>query len=253
MKKKWMSLLLVLSLLAAMLLPASAAEVTADVEANTASLTGEAAREGDTVTVTLSVDQAGLTSGQLALNYDASALTLVSAEFGEAVAAQVEAEDPALINPDEAGTVTAGFASLTPAEAGALLVVTFTASSETPADGYTFTVTEADTELSTEDVDDYLKPDQFTDGVYTFKLEGSGTQPGEDDNQPGDNSGDNSGDNNGGNSGNNSGNNGGSTTNKGNGAYTGDDSPVVLLSVVLVAAAAGIVAVVVHAKRKGSK
>lgn len=236
MKKKIMSLLMALCFAMVTCVTAAATDVT--------TFSGAASREEDTVTVVLSVDKAGATSGQMQLAYDAEALELVSAEFGAAIAGLVETGDPNSINTAEAGVVAAGFASLTATEAGEVLVVTFNAKGETPAEGYRFPVTY--TEWSTEGKNSLLNGAAGAEDVIVLEGEkpvepenpgsdSSTTQP----EQPGTDSSDTK-----------------PEEDKGNtgaGSQTGDTAPVAALVVLLVVAVAGIAAVLVVRKKHTDK
>ncbi|MCD7755898.1 MAG: hypothetical protein LUJ09_06165 [Firmicutes bacterium] len=165
--RKWIiGLMLSVCMIAAMVLPAAAAE-------DVTTFSGTAERVDDTVTVVMTVDHAGATSGQLTLSYDADALTLVSAQFGDAVAAVLTEDDDyaASINTENAGTITAGFASLTASQAGEVLVAVFTAQGETPAEGYSFDYSVGEWSSGTRD--DLLTDAQGSEGSIRLTASGS--------------------------------------------------------------------------------
>ncbi|MCD8120545.1 MAG: hypothetical protein LUE29_13910 [Lachnospiraceae bacterium] len=164
MNKKFMSLVLTICLMAAMSLTVFADDVT--------TFGGSAVRDGDTITVTLTVDQAGATSGQIEIGYDEDCLTLVSASFGSALTAALADDDHAdSINTAETGFVTAGFASLTAAEAGDVLIVVFTVETETTEGEYSFPYVVEEWSKAT--ANDLLTDAQASTGAIVLAVDGS--------------------------------------------------------------------------------
>lgn len=203
--------------------------------AETTDFSGKIEKNGKMITVTLTADEGGACSGQVALSYDPEKVELVKADYGTAVK---EKEIRSLNTAAQEGTaVEMGFADLEAVEAGELLTAEFKIIKEGVKEDYVFHA-EVD-EWSSAEVND-LQDEEKTGFDIVLKVDGS---QGTTDN--GSNGTTNNGSNHGsGTGGNNSGSNGKVTT--------GDDTNTTLwiaVCAVALAAAAGVI--VYRRKRNG--
>lgn len=136
--------------------------MTAQLNAAGTTLEGTSTQDGDTVEVTVSINDANAYSGEIALSYDADAIEVVEATAGKTLENSITS-----INASEEGVIIIGFASLEEITAGEILDVEFEIVGDVPEEGLKFEITA--NELSGEELND--EKEKLEEGEYEFVVE----------------------------------------------------------------------------------
>lgn len=143
---------------------------------------GTAVQDGSSLKVTLTVEKGSANSGQVVMEYDPDEVELVSATPGTEAAGM----DACSLSTEEKGTITIGFADLTPVDSGSIMEAEFRVSDTVPEKGILFHVTAE--EWSNEKRNDLMESVKYReydlvvkDGSATVvpKPEEPGTEPSE--------------------------------------------------------------------------